>query len=232
MQSIDLVVVELAINSQPVTAEGLEADGRKRFESLLRSTLQLPGKPAILILNYYTWWHAYRGTVKCHGSYYGDRGSESSEEGMSLIAKYYDIPVLSMKTAVYPLMAAGIEPFRADKIGNLDAARRFNYTVNTYGHEWRPFFYGDAVHPNENGHRALADLLVHTVTQYMGMEDSCRIGTKGLPPFMIRDNYDAKGCACLLNPFFFLVSEVHACVKNLPISLIHIHPPPLPGIDT
>lgn len=187
----------------------MEARNRKHFESLLRGLLQLPGNPAIVMLHSYSWWNGYKGATPYVGSYYGDRGGESSEESLSLLAKYYDIPVLSLKTAVYPLMAAGMEGFRADRLGDMisPVEGEDKRGSEAYGDQWKPYFYADKIHLNENGHRAMADLLIHTVEEHRRASPKvCTVGLRGLPPVMIHAQSDYKSCPCLLNPYLFDVS--------------------------
>lgn len=75
----------------------------------MRGVLRLPGNPAVIVLNHYSWW-GYFG-----GSYYrknGPRKGKGPEEELTLISQYYGAPVLSLKAAAYPLMAAGVDGFR------------------------------------------------------------------------------------------------------------------------
>lgn len=182
---------------------------RKKFETLVRSVLQLPGKPAVFVLNYYSWWVAYKGKRRGSGSYYGDNGNEAREDELAVIGRYYDVPVLSVKAAIYPLMAAGFDGFKADKIGNNQKALAAKINAGSYGNDWKPYFYADLIHPNKNGHQALADLLIFAIHQYAMSSQSCTFGMNGLPPVMIKNNLDVAVCGCFLNPKFFGVGCMH-----------------------
>lgn len=191
------------MNDKIETNEAFEAPPRMAFELLMRGILELPGRPAVLLLHYYSWWHAYKGNRS--GSYYGYRDGQGPEDELSVIARYYEVPTFSLKTAAYPLMAAGIPGFRVDRVGNAKQVRDFSFPVSSYEDDWQPYFYGDPMHPNNNGHRALADILRYGLLYGLRhlSASPCALGLNGLPPIMIQGNKDEIQCGCFLNPYYF-----------------------------
>lgn len=108
----DVVVVEYAVN------DGANDFCLETYEGLVRHILSDPCEPAALqVLN----------------TRYDN--CESAEDKHLLVAKYYDIPSVSMKHSVYPEVANG----------------------NVERRDITP----DDLHPNDRGHRMLADLIIN-----------------------------------------------------------------------
>lgn len=100
----DLVVIEFTYN-EPHDKE-YDSPQRRGFEQLLRKVLDLPGAPAVIMLHQYSWWFTY-GDGLTNGLYY-----LPAEAQLTVFANYYDMPVVSLRAAVWRLMAAGIDGFR------------------------------------------------------------------------------------------------------------------------
>src|SRR5574344_1851405 len=108
--SPDFVVVEFSVN------DTANAFFMENYEGLLRKLIKLPPKPALFIVN----------TVQYENGVNAQRYHNA-------LAKYYGIPVCSMKNSLY----------RAYTKGELDAVH----------------FTTDMLHPNDYGHMMMADII-------------------------------------------------------------------------
>ena len=106
----DLVVLEFSVND-PDDAEFVDPS-RKAYEQLLRKVLKRPGAPAVVQLHHYAWWFAHGDGVQ-FGRFY-----RPGEGQLGFFANYYDLPAVSVRNALHPLMEAGVEGF---KVGGLAA---------------------------------------------------------------------------------------------------------------
>lgn len=108
----DLVLIDYSVND---TADSESLD---TFEGTIRQLLSLPSRPALIIL----------------GNVFYDRG-ESAQVIHSMIARHYDLPMISMDTTLYRLVLEG----------KID----------------RRSFTPDDLHPDDRGHGLLAQSIEH-----------------------------------------------------------------------
>ncbi|KDD76842.1 hypothetical protein H632_c89p2 [Helicosporidium sp. ATCC 50920] len=183
----DLYVVEFAIND--AWDAGLESGARLHFEQLLRRLVQLPGCPAVAVLATYSYFKADK------------RFYQSAETDMGVLARYYDVPVLSMRNAVWPLLQADVPGFSVGaQVQGL--IQRFKTQPGTRPFE-RRYLYADPSHPSDlTGHRAIAEMLQglvrRGVREWRRRRDACARCAAlpaALPP-MLRGNVDAGGGRC------------------------------------
>jgi hypothetical protein len=181
---VDLVVVEYAIND-PYNAEH-DTDMRKAFERLLRKLLNLPKKPAVILLLNYNWNTA-------QGVYY----KGTAEADFLTYATFYSLPALSVRAAVHELLENNVDGF----ISKGTRAK----SPELAGKLW----HFDTIHPDgRTGHRAFAELLYHLYNetlislerQAVGPEDLKRAAAVRKP--MVADNYEAHDERCLIGPKF------------------------------
>lgn len=147
-QTGDLYIVEFAVNDAwDAETEGVE---RKQFEQLLRRVLSLPGRPAVVMLLQYSYFKAEKQFFK------------SAEADMAMLGQYYDLPVLSMRNAVWPLLL-GSAPGFSVKGQSLAQLKHDKTKPGTQAYEAQ-YLYADPSHPADlTGHRLLSDLLVELV---------------------------------------------------------------------
>ncbi|HWR58753.1 MAG TPA: SGNH/GDSL hydrolase family protein [Thermodesulfovibrionales bacterium] len=136
----DFVVIEFSVNDYERTLLNLETT-----EGLLRQILDDPNKPGIVMM------HTFR------------KDGSSSEDILSPIGKYYDIPMISMKSALYPLILSG----RAS---------------------WADFSKDD-VHPNDRGHAYMAHCLTRFLYDLSLRAGNCKSISPLLPPPLISDEF-------------------------------------------
>ena len=104
-QDADIVVLEFTANDK---RDAPYADPeRKGYEQLVRKLLNMPGRPALLQLHHYAWWHAVGERIEDGGLFYSPAG----EAQLSVFAHYYDFPALSVRAAMWPLMQARVNQF-------------------------------------------------------------------------------------------------------------------------
>ena len=56
MQAADLIIIELTVNDP---AAAFTSPTRHSYEQLLRTLLQLEGRPAVILLHHYKWWESF-----------------------------------------------------------------------------------------------------------------------------------------------------------------------------
>lgn len=112
----DLVVVDFSVNDEP------NEFFKETFEGLIRQLLSVHKKPAILILN-----NAYYDTGK------------TAEMFHNAIARYYELPCVSVKAGILPLIESGLY-----KLGELTT---------------------DNLHPNDKGHKLLAECIFYLLEE-------------------------------------------------------------------
>jgi hypothetical protein len=135
-QDADLVVVELTINEHP--SEPFIGRQRQGYEQLLRKLLKLPGRPAVVQVHHYAWWRAAEDGVGAGLFYF-----PQAEEQLTVLSHYYDVPSVSLRAAVYPLMLHGVPGFRVDKIWNKNQTTMDGQPLPMAAPEERPdvFYY-------------------------------------------------------------------------------------------
>lgn len=218
----DLVTLEFTVNERkeaPFTS--IE---RRSFEQLLRRLLAYPGRPAIMMLHHYSWFDS-AGDGLDQGLYYAEPESQ-----LSTLAQFYDIPVLSVRAAVWRLMAAGTRHFKVNKVTLMNRTHRYLQN-GTWVERALPasaqgliakqaYFYVDSLHPYDPGHQTLAELLVQPLVravqeveagEALGEDDvrhAAELTAADLPPPMIPGNADEEpGFCALLEDFKGVVVE-------------------------
>ena len=77
---------------------------RRGFERTVRKALEMPSKPAVFYL------HAYQPEYEGHSFWQG------GETQMETIVKYYGIPSVSARDALYHLEMAGVDGFADEQL--------------------------------------------------------------------------------------------------------------------
>eukprot|EP00887_Chlorella_sp_A99_P000046 scaffold16.g46.t1 len=164
-QHADLVVLEFTQNDPP--AQLLGTSPRFAPEVLMRKLLRMRAAPAVVLLHHYSWWFA-----KGEGRDGGLFTHPQTEAELTTLAAYYDAPSLSLRAAVHPLLRAGVPGFKVDRVtSNADPA----YAQRMCDPDKvADYFYADGIHPSDQGHRALADLLIALVQRAAAAEAARR----------------------------------------------------------
>ncbi|KXZ42501.1 hypothetical protein GPECTOR_141g699 [Gonium pectorale] len=191
----DLVLVEFAVNDLPKPSSDFKDPGRRAFERLLRKLLQLPSRPAVVLVNMYA--HnvvAPNGNGCCN--FWNNAERDFLELGL-----YYGVPSISLKAAVVPSVLSNTSDA-------LSAATIFN---------------AGRYHPGAGGHVVAFELLV-TLMQEVLSSDSAMIrnmakqaygnnteaaaaalwatyeseAAQVLPPPLSKGNYEPNRTSCLL----------------------------------
>lgn len=155
-EDADMYIVEFAINDP--WEEPIDGPTRLGFEQLIRKLLRGRKKPAVVILNQ----HALS---KAQGTFY-----RTAERDLESIGEYYDIPVLSMRNAVWNVLGKkgfftnGTLKQELMAMGPPEGRSRWQdrYAPGTPILDIeRAYLYWDGVHPSDmTGQRVLSDLLV------------------------------------------------------------------------
>ncbi|KAG2494860.1 hypothetical protein HYH03_007100 [Edaphochlamys debaryana] len=148
---VHLVLVEYAVNDDPAPSPAMNNEARKSMELLLRKILSLPDRPAVVLLNAFSWFSRY-GYKPDDGVYY-----LNAEAQLFDFATYYGLPMLSVKAAAYHQMAAGVQGFKVDTLRH---QHRYNMTADPEAQ-----FYEDPMHPSGlTGHKVIAELIIGLFT--------------------------------------------------------------------
>jgi hypothetical protein len=147
----DLVIMEFGIND----VWPINETAKKDVERLLRVLRGLPTNPAIIILD--------AASLKLAQTYQTEENPEALHRPA---AEFYDIPILSMKSAM----------FGERLIATKEEAAKFQI-----------LFQGDDHHPNVAGHKVLLDILITyieeqacQVQEFLLAKAAKRIGSKGI----------------------------------------------------
>ncbi|GLI61408.1 hypothetical protein VaNZ11_003602 [Volvox africanus] len=89
----DLVFVEFAVNDSPLNTWADEGSPRRPLERLFRKLLNLPSRPAVVLVNMFA-------MGPSHGNYH-----HTAERDFMEFATYYSLPAVSLKAAVLPSAA-------------------------------------------------------------------------------------------------------------------------------
>ncbi|KAL4432396.1 hypothetical protein ABPG77_001695 [Micractinium sp. CCAP 211/92] len=192
-QDADIVVVEFAMNDGTQVDCSRDGSGtvpaRASFERLLRKLQALPNRPAVIVLNSYSF---IRGAM---GSYL-----KNAENEMAIIAAYYGLPTLSVRAAVFHQMLRNQKGYQVDRV-------RTEVLEESQPDE---LFLFDISHPyGPTGHRYMAELLIG-LTQLTAGSLQARplqaaeheLASEPLPPPIIPGNYDKKAASCLMSRRF------------------------------
>ena len=142
----DLIVLEFAVNDNQGDSAGVTAT----MEGLIRKSLAATYAPVLLF-----------HTMNRNGDSLNHRYQER-------LARYYDLPVVSLRSAMWPEM----------RMGRLSADA----------------FLTDGVHPNDDGHLACAYLLSQAITRaYSSWDPRGRWSRRPLPKPLSTDFYQRAG---------------------------------------
>jgi len=181
---VDLLLIEYVTNDFAID-NSFHNVRMMAYERLLRKVLQKPALPAVLLVQHLTWGQGFPVNFTLQGQPIQKKMyHESSEDQYGSIAQYYSIPWLSYRNAVY-----------------IDAA----YKRPWFPDGWKALS-DDYVHPNDAGHRAIADIVmwlvlntaVELLIQPFSRIDSDYIHMP-LPPPMQDGNYEEPTETCLLD---------------------------------
>ncbi|KAL7409798.1 hypothetical protein BDY24DRAFT_401796 [Mrakia frigida] len=131
----DLVLMEMSVNDFRMGDEAFE-----NFETLLRSILSYPNKPAVIILQ----------TFKLDGVI------ATGGDSQMTLAQYYDVPVISARTWLLPMLMR--QPELLPKF--------FNYYIYEHGTN-KLLDRHDLLHPNADGHKSMADTIIMYLAQQL-----------------------------------------------------------------
>ncbi|PRW61459.1 hypothetical protein C2E21_0239 [Chlorella sorokiniana] len=200
----DLVVLEFSINDDYYGGD------RATYEQLLRKLLQLG-----------------RAVVTLHHYQYNVRRIQDTALGMpkgvfwwgpeqhySLLAQYYDIPSVSIASAAWRLMAAGVEGFKVDKYDTANPSPTVPPNVVAPRNESASYFFSDPHHPGDQGHKVLAEALAAPLLRAVGEVQAQRL----LPPSTL---------SALLLPTGAKSSRI--AYRRTHARLLDLPPPMLPG---
>eukprot|EP00798_Chlamydomonas_sp_ICE-L_P027311 gene27311-4615_t len=159
----DIVFVDLAVDdnlvatcNDPTDFETKDRSHRRTLDHLLRNLLELPNKPAVILVNSFKW----AGLRSQHEE--GGFSVGNCERDMFEFASYYQLPSVSMKTAVFHRMVAG-EPGYKPFPPILHSKR--DQSPKAYAADIQNYLYTDK-HGNLNGvtgARVLGELAVQVV---------------------------------------------------------------------
>ncbi|PSC72893.1 photosystem II reaction cent isoform B [Micractinium conductrix] len=206
----DLLVAEFTFN-EPADIP-FTSPQRRAFEQLLRKLARLPGQPAVVVLHHYAWWFSGGDGVQ-GGLFY-----RPAEMQLTTMAQYYDMPSPSVRAAVWPLMRAGVAPFKVSRVikpGQV-TPNGVKLPVAEPGTERQYYFY-DRVHPSDTGHQVMAELLAGVVLQAAARVQAAAAAAAAaagdggglaavkpraaeLPPPMIPGNADVPTTLCAMQP--------------------------------
>jgi len=168
----DLLVIEYAANDGKEDS-WLGSRKAKVYEKLVRRALGKPHRPAVVMLQAMP-----DGVTK---DPYPEGFYKTVEDVYGALAQYYDVPWLSLRTAVYADIMWKRVP----------------------GFDFKSFLSFDQVHPNDLGHRYLSDMVVWLLQQtalglLMSPYSAVDAGfvMRGLPPPMYPGNYEEQGGLC------------------------------------
>ncbi|KAG1663016.1 hypothetical protein FOA52_016031 [Chlamydomonas sp. UWO 241] len=130
-EDVDLVVLDFGVNDG-VDQNHLSHPERHAYERILRHALTRERAPAVIGFEAFSWAHA-------SGSFYGDGGKGEtgrlSQDKHGLLDEWYgDVQMLSVRAALFPVLAASDDPLRlvyVDKNGPSDFIH-----VSLIGHRW------------------------------------------------------------------------------------------------
>lgn len=175
-------------------------------------------------LHHYAWWRS-EGDGVGEGLFYFPQ----AEEQLTVMSHYYDVPSISLRSAIWPLMQKKIAGFRADKIWNSGQTSMGGDPIPVAGPQEKPdFFYYDRSHPNDFGHQVIAELLGSVVAKAVDEEQlaGCQpagwaeprnnVELRELPPPMVPGNADAPTTLCAMQEEFEGVVVEQAGFKYKP----------------
>eukprot|EP00887_Chlorella_sp_A99_P003432 scaffold7.g3432.t1 len=140
----------------------------------------------------------------------------STEADFGTLSAYYDVPSLSMRAAVHPLIRAGVPGFKVDKLAGFDPSRAPCFRETAPPEAKADYLYGDCVHPSDTGHQAMADLLIAVVQRAAAAEAVAALGGRGAPELAAAAAVLASGAG-----------RQRAAARGRPGGAVQPLPPPL-----
>ncbi len=218
-----VILIEYAVNDpwQGFPNNTLDNKDRRAFEKLVRLSHDWPKRPAVIILNYYSWWKGeqFQGYPLGSGPFWSNAEHQFDE-----FSHYYSVPTLSLKAAVYRLFLQNLTGFQ---VGN-QRVKSIHYStllhvslqVDSYGpptiNGTEHRFYKDVYHPHgATGHRVMAELVLHQMLAVvkdllrrpLTLEDEA-LQQETLPRPMLKGNHHSQLDMChFAERFNALVSE-------------------------
>jgi hypothetical protein len=118
---------------------GFNNDKTRSFERLVRSLLNYPKRPAVLLMNAFN----YQDGYPFRGAFWGGSVERDTPE----FSLYYDLPAVSVKGCCYQLMQTEVPGFRVDN-------RVKDLPADASAADKQQYFFYDTVHPyGLTGHR-------------------------------------------------------------------------------
>ncbi len=140
----DFLIVEYSVNDAP------NEHFMETYESLIRHILSAPCNPALLIV---------------HNVKYDD--GENAQDIHARVGAHYDVPCVSMKETIYPLL-------RSNKVKNREITP-------------------DDLHPNDVGHELVASVITYALKAFRAEDgDSINAAGEGLPARLTRASYECS----------------------------------------
>ncbi|EIE19265.1 hypothetical protein COCSUDRAFT_58561 [Coccomyxa subellipsoidea C-169] len=171
----DFVMLEFTFNDAERASEGRDDPTRRGFERLIRKMLNLPNRPAVM---YFHVWTPRRLGFKFY---------DSPENLIEMVPEYYGLPSISMRNALYHVVA--------------------NFTVPA---DW--LWRSDINHANCLGHRYMADLIIgyfqnialHALdhpSDGVALQHESAV-REALPEPMFKDNWETHASHCRVDANF------------------------------
>ncbi|PSC68178.1 Acyl-coenzyme A thioesterase THEM4 isoform A [Micractinium conductrix] len=159
-EDADLIVLEFSAND--LKDAPFSHPERKGYEQLVRKLLGMWGRPALIQLHHYAWWHAVGDGVEDGGLFY----HPAAEAQLGVFAQYYDFPSVSVRGAMWHLMRSRVGQFNPDAARHGATASPTDYPIPGAepGTE-KQYWYRDRTHPGDEGHGMLAELLAHVLAK-------------------------------------------------------------------
>mmetsp|Transcript_14450 Transcript_14450/g.42117 ORF Transcript_14450/g.42117 Transcript_14450/m.42117 type:complete len:511 (-) Transcript_14450:435-1967(-) len=128
---VDIVISEYLLNDGLGSNQIVDNDAVINYERLVRRVLALRKRPAMVLLQTFV-----HGQMKDQGKG-GLPFHATAEDLYGALAQYYDVPWLSFRNTVW-----------------------FSHLAGEPGFQWSDLLRDDRLHPNDAGHKVLADLVV------------------------------------------------------------------------
>uniref|UniRef100_A0A383VEL6 SGNH hydrolase-type esterase domain-containing protein n=1 Tax=Tetradesmus obliquus TaxID=3088 RepID=A0A383VEL6_TETOB len=179
-RDVDLIFLEYAINDG-YTDTSVNTQHAQAFERLIRKLLQLPHKPAVVLMQALA-----QGIYGARGLFYW-----TVEDHYGVLAQHYQLPQLSVRNGMYHEVLAGAPGFSTAEIYP-DVEQEMQR------------------HPSELGHKYMADVAVTMVQQVfqdmalapIDLQDEWSQRLMQVPAPMFPGNLEGRNLACLIGPEF------------------------------
>ncbi|KAG1666906.1 hypothetical protein FOA52_005966 [Chlamydomonas sp. UWO 241] len=194
----DIIFLDYSVNDDYTAVPPMDNKVRRPFERLLRTLLNYPRQPAVVMIHAFAW-HRVAGPS---GLYW-----PSSERDFHEFAMYYGIPEISVKASAWRLMHASAKGFNVTRT-RADHAGRFQHEIDA---ELKgDVFYWDVIHPDgSSGHRFMGELVAQYVLDAYADVSASPVTLEdmharddALPPPMLPMNYQAASDKCFIGPVF------------------------------